>query len=140
MTGYFKNFLDGGESLFINEDALELEWVPKELPFRENQQQQIADSIKPLLSLRNGKNIFVYGDPGIGKTAATKWILRDLEETTDEVEAVYVNCWQKNTTYKIFVEICHSLGYRFTQNKNTEEIFGIIKNIVNKKLSSSLWM
>ena len=131
--GYFDRHLGSDESLFRNEDSLDLEWLPKTIPFRENQQQAIASAIMPLLSKRNGKNLFVYGDPGIGKTAAARWILRDLEETTDEVDPVYINCWQKNTSYKVFVEICHVLGYKFTQNKNTEEIFTIIKNLVNKK-------
>ncbi|MBD3318977.1 AAA family ATPase [Candidatus Woesearchaeota archaeon] len=130
---YFKDFLGADESLFRNEDALDLEWLPKVIPYREEQQQHIATCIKPLLAKRNGKNLFIYGDPGIGKTAATRSLLRDLEETTDEVEGVYINCWQKNTSYKVCVEICHLLGYKFTQNKNTEEIFAIIKNIVNKK-------
>ena len=131
--GYFDRHLSADESLFKNEDALDLEWLPKEIPFRENQQGAVASAIMPLISKRNGKNVFVFGDPGIGKTAAVRWILRDLEETTDEIDPVYINCWQKNTSYKIFVEICHVLGYKFTQNKNTEEIFSIIKNIVNKK-------
>ncbi len=133
VMSYFKNMLTGGESLFKNEDALDLEWVPKVLPFREGQQQVIVESIKPLLTRHNGKNVFMFGDPGVGKTAATRWVLRDLEENTDEVYAVYVNCWQKNTTYKIFVEICTQLGYAFTQNKNTEEIFNVIKTMVNKR-------
>jgi cell division control protein 6 len=130
---YFKNFLSGDESLFRNEDALDLEWLPKEIPFRDQQQHAIASCIKPLLMNRNGRNMVVYGDPGMGKTAATRWILRDLEDASDEVETIYINCWQKNTTYKVFVEICQLIGYKFTQNKNTEEIFNIIKNILNKK-------
>ncbi len=129
----FKDMLKQGETLFKNEVALDPEWVPKLLPFRDNQQFRIAACIKPLLQDRNGKNCIVYGAPGIGKTAATKWVLRDLEENTDDIHPIYVNCWQKNTTYKIFVEICEQLGYRFTQNKNTEELFKVIQNIVNKK-------
>ena len=130
---YFKNVLSDGESLFKNDDALDLEWVPKVIPFRESQQSRIADCIKPLLAGRNGKNLFVYGDPGIGKTAATRWVLRDLEENTDEVAALYVNCWQKNSSYKVLIDICHQLGYKFTQNKNTDEIFAVIRNMLNKK-------
>ncbi len=125
--------INAEESLFKNEDALDLEWVPKILPYREEQQHQIASCIKPLLQNRNGRNIFVYGTPGTGKTAATKWVLRDLEETTDEIIPVYVNCWQKNTTYKITLDLCQQLGYNFTQNKHTEELFNVVKNIINKK-------
>jgi len=123
----------GGESLFRNEDALDLEFVPKMLPFREFQQKRAAACIRPLLEDRSGRNALVHGPPGIGKTAALKWVMRELEETTDDVYMTYINCWQKNTTFKIFEELCQQLGYKFTQNKRTEELFDVIKNIVNKK-------
>jgi cell division control protein 6 len=131
--GLFDTALKEGESLFKNEDALDYEFVPKELPFRENQQHTLAACIKPLLQDRNGRNVFVYGPPGIGKTAATRWVLKELEENTDDIHTLYINCWQKNTTFKIFAELCHLLGYKFTQNKNTEELLGIIKNHTLKK-------
>lgn len=131
--GLFDNALNEGESLFKNEDALDYEFVPKELPFRESQQHLLASCIKPLLQGKNGRNAFIYGAPGIGKTAATRWVLKELDETTDDIHTLYVNCWQKNTTFKIFAELCNLLGFKFTQNKNTEELLGIIKNHTIKK-------
>ena len=131
--GLFDGVLKDGETLFKNEDALDYEYIPKELPFRENQQHALAACIKPLLQDRNGRNVFVYGAPGIGKTSATKWVLKNLEESTDDIHTLYINCWQKNTTYKIFVEICSLLGYKFTQNKNTEELLSVIKQNTIKK-------
>jgi len=130
---FFGDMLGAGESLFKNEDALNPDFIPKVLPYRGMQQAQIAGAIKHLLQGRNGRNMFIYGAPGIGKTAATKWVFRDLEDNTDDVYVVYINCWQKNSTYKVFVEACNQLGYKFTQNKNTEELFKVIQNIVNKK-------
>jgi cell division control protein 6 len=131
--GLFDDVLREGESLFKNEDALDYEYIPKALPFRENQQLALAACIKPLFQDRNGRNAFVFGAPGIGKTAAAKWVLKDLQETSDDVYGVYINCWQKNTTFKIFEAICHDLGYKFTQNKHSEELLGVIKNYTLKK-------
>lgn len=123
--------------IFKNEDALDTEWLPKNLPYRETQHHQIAACIKPLLQGRNGRNCIISGAPGIGKTAAVKLVLKELEEHPDasapDTAILYVNCWQKNTTYKIFIELCEQLGYKFVQNKNTEDLFKIIANIVNKK-------
>jgi len=65
----FKDMLGADESLFKNELALDYSFLPKLLPHRENQQRYIATSIKPLLMQKNGRNLFVYGAPGIGKTA-----------------------------------------------------------------------
>ncbi|MBI2651738.1 AAA family ATPase [Candidatus Woesearchaeota archaeon] len=129
----FKGMLRADESLFKNEVALDYTFLPKILPHRENQQRQIAACIKPLLIGKNGKNLFIHGAPGIGKTAAMKFVLNELEEETEEVVSIYINCWQKNTTFKIIVEICETLGYKLTHNKRTEELFEVIKNILNKK-------
>ncbi len=129
----FKDMLESSQTLFKNEDSLDPEWVPKLLPHRDKQQFSVANCIRPLTQGRNGINILIYGTPGIGKTAAVKWVLRDLEENTDEIYSIYINCWQKNTSYKILCEICTQLNYSFTQNKNTDELFDVVKNIVNKK-------
>jgi cell division control protein 6 len=131
--GIFDSGLKDGETLFNNEDALDYAYIPKELPFRENQQHALAACIKPLFQGRNGRNVFVYGAPGIGKTAATRWVLQEIEETGDEVRTIYINCWQKNTTFKIFEAICHEIGYKFTQNKHSEELLNVIKNYTVKK-------
>lgn len=128
----FKDMLKEGESLFKDPVALDFDYIPKLLPYREKEQRYVAECIKPLLKQRNGRNLFIYGAPGIGKTAAIKWVLRDLEEETDEVIPIYINCWKQNTTFKILVEICEQIGYRFTQNKKTNQIFEIIKEHMNK--------
>jgi len=131
--GVFDKILKNNESVFADDVALDYDYVPKLMPYRSNEQFKIATAIKPLFAERNGKNIIVVGKPGIGKTLAIKHIMKELEEETDDIVPIYVNCWQKNTSYKVLLEICDILGYKFTQNKKTEELFSIIKEIVNKK-------
>ncbi len=129
----FDDVLGAGESLFRNEDALEYEFLPKLLPYREREQEAIARCISPLFQGRNGRNALVHGAPGIGKTAAARFVLRELEEKTDDILVCYVNCWQVNTSYKVFLELCEQLGFKFTQNKNSGELLKVIGSIVNKK-------
>jgi len=129
----FKDMLGADESLFKNELALDYSFLPKILPHREKQQRYMAEIINPLLYGKNGKNLFIYGAPGIGKTAAMKFVLKELEEETEQVVPIYINCWQKNTTFKIITEICEQLGYKLTHNKRTEELFDVVKNMLNKK-------
>ena len=131
--GLFDTTLRDDQTLFRNEEALDFDFIPKLLPYREQQQRAVATLIQPLLTGRNGRNLLVFGPPGVGKTAAIRWVLNDLEETSDDVYIIYINCWQKNTTFQIVAEICDQLGYKFTQNKRTDELFTVIKNIVNKK-------
>tara|TARA_Y100000310_G_scaffold343416_1_gene450941 strand:- start:5672 stop:6739 length:1068 start_codon:yes stop_codon:yes gene_type:complete len=129
----FKDMLSSDESLFKDEEALNYDFVPRLLPFRDMQQKQIAECIKPLFNDRSGRNCFVSGAPGIGKTAAIRWVLRDLEDHTEEIQPFYINCWQKNTTYKVMLELCEQLGYKFTQNKKTEELFKVVNGLLINK-------
>ncbi len=129
----FNDMLGSEESLFKNEQALDFAFQPKPMKYREEQQRYMANCIKPLFQNRNGKNLFVYGIPGIGKTLACNQLIKELEETTDDIAPLYVNCWHKNTSFKVYLEICALLGYRLTQNKNGDELFRVIKEMLNKK-------
>lgn len=130
----FENKLKDSESLFLDEIALDTEYIPKILKFRENEQKYIATCINPLLQERNGRNLVITGAPGIGKSAATRWVLRELEEkySSDEIQPLFINCWKKDTAYKIALEICEQIGYKFVQNRNTDELLKEITKILNK--------
>lgn len=129
--GLFDNVLEDGQSLVKNEYALDYEFLPKALPFRENEQHHLASCIKTMFNGRSGRNVLIHGAPGIGKTAATKAVIRDLEEQTDEVGIVFINCWNHNTTYKIMVEAAEQLGFKFTQNKNTMDLVKVVARLAN---------
>ncbi len=129
----FNNMLKDSESLFRDEIALDYDYLSKLLPYREKEQFYMANCIKPLFQKRTGKNLLIHGPPGIGKTAATRHILRELDYETDEIAAIYVNCWKKNTSYKIAMDICQQLGCKFLQNKTKEELFELIRKNLNKR-------
>ena len=130
--GVFDDVLRSDQTVVKNDEALDYEFLPKLLPYREKEQKYLATCIKPLFNERSGRNLFIYGPPGIGKTAAVRHVLRDLEEETDSIEILFVNCWQHNTSYKVLLEMCDLLGYKFTQNKKTVELYKIVSSIVNK--------
>jgi cell division control protein 6 len=129
----FDDMLKSDESLFMDAVVLDYDYLPKLIPYREKEQKHVALCIKPLFSERTGKNILLHGPPGVGKTAAVRHLFKELEESIDDVLPIFINVWQKNTTYKIVIEICEQLNYNFTQNKKTEELFKIIENQLNKK-------
>jgi len=127
--GFFED--KGNASVFLNSVALDYSFVPKLIPYRENQQHYIATCIKPLFQDRNGRNLFIHGKPGIGKTVATVHVLNELEEKSDIIP-IYINCWKKNTAHKISLEICDKIGYKFTLNKSTDELLMAITGILNR--------
>ncbi|MBS3133477.1 AAA family ATPase [Candidatus Woesearchaeota archaeon] len=138
--GAFNGMLKGGESLVKNELALDYSYIPKLIPYREGQMRTIAAAIKPLFQKRNGRNMFIYGLPGVGKTVAVKHILKEIEEESEDVTPFYINCWQKNTAFKILTEMCDVVGYKLVQNKRTEELFDIVKQYVNKSERSAVFV
>ncbi|PIO06937.1 NACHT domain-containing protein [Candidatus Woesearchaeota archaeon] len=129
----FKNMLQSGESLVKNEQVLDFDYQPKLVKFRESQQFAIADCIKPLFNSKNGSNVLVFGSSGIGKTLACNHVITELEQETDLIIPVYVNCWENNTTYKVALCICQQLDYPFTQNKKGIELFEVIAENMNQK-------
>lgn len=129
----FKDLLKSSESLIKDPIALDFDYVPKLLPYRENQQKYMATCIKPLFSEVNGKNLLVTGTQGIGKTASCKHVLRELEQETDDIYVMYINCWKKNSAYKIVVDMCGQIGYKWVQNKRTDELLNELVKILNKK-------
>ena len=138
--GAFNGMLKGGESLVKNELALDYSYIPKLIHYREGQMRTIAAAIKPLFQKRNGRNMFIYGLPGVGKTVAVKHILKEIEEESEDVTPFYINCWQKNTAFKILTEMCDVVGYKLVQNKRTEELFDIVKQYVNKSERSAVFV
>lgn len=119
--------------MFRDTVVLDYDFRPKVLKYRESEQMRFATAIRPLLQGHNGRHLFVYGAPGVGKTTACRHVLRELEEEAEDVIPIYVNCWKENTTYKIFYKICEDLGFKFLINKKTSELFSLIKTQLNKK-------
>ncbi len=130
--GIFETMLKEGETIFLNEYALDFSFQPKLLLHREKEQFAIANSIVPLFAERTGKNMMVYGRPGIGKTLAVLHVFKELEDEHEEILPIYVNCWQNNSTYKIAIALCEAVNYKFYQNKKTHEIFKDLEEKFNK--------
>tara|TARA_Y100000310_G_C20627494_1_gene786771 strand:- start:450 stop:1523 length:1074 start_codon:yes stop_codon:yes gene_type:complete len=136
----FKDMLKSGESLFRDTIVLSYDFQPKLLKYRENEQMRFAVAIRPLLQERSGRNLFVYGAPGIGKTTACRHVIRELEESGEEVVPIYINCWKENTTFKIFTKICEEFGHKFLQQKKTTDLFNIIRAKLNKAGTSAVFI
>jgi len=114
--GLFEKILHDDESFIKDFEVLDFSYMPKKILYREREQNEIAFAIKPLFNKTNGSNLLIHGVQGIGKTIACKRILEELEEY-DEIETIYVNCWQYNTEFKILSYINDELGNIVSSNK-----------------------
>lgn len=97
-------------SVFKNEEVLSQEYLPDILPHRETQIQTVAKNILPVAKGKSAQNIFLFGGPGLGKTAVTKFIFRNFEEEYPNVKTIYVNCWDCNTSIALLSKLTIDLG------------------------------
>ena len=111
------------ESFFMNSDALENSFLPRLLPYREEQHRYLAECIRPLQNKRSGTNLLIMGGVGIGKTACVRFILRKLMEETENVMPIYINCWKKDTTPKIVYEIAKQIGMSSAEKITSDQLF-----------------
>jgi len=123
-------------SVFKREEALYPEYLPLNLPHREGQIRLISENLSLLLKNNKPMNIFIYGPPGVGKTAVAKFILREFEQYSG-IKNIYINCWQYNTSFAILSEIGIAIG-AFVSRRGwaKDEIFSrIVQTMENKKLN-----
>jgi cell division control protein 6 len=123
-------------SVFKREEVLYPEYLPLNLPHREGQIRLISENLSLLLKSNKPMNIFIYGPPGVGKTAVAKFILREFEQYSG-IKNIYINCWQYNTSFAILSEIGIAIG-AFVARRGwaKDEIFSrIVQAMGNKKLN-----
>lgn len=130
----FKDILSSDESLFLNPQFLDLDFQPKLILYRDSQQHYIASCIKPLLQKRSGKNLLIIGKCGVGKTVCLRHVLKELnEDYGDDIFCLYINCWKKDTPFKIIVELAQQLGYSWIHNKSYDELTKTVIGLINEK-------
>jgi archaeal cell division control protein 6 len=121
--------------LIKNANVLEEDYTPEQILCRDDVLKQYTSVFKPIYKGRPPQNAFLYGDTGVGKTAATKYLRENLErdialknEQLDEsdqitLNVVWINCENfttgdhKTSSYQVAVGIVNRLrdkGNRIT--------------------------
>lgn len=100
-----KNLLMWDESLFQDMEVFEFDFVPGQFDFRDTQEQELAFQIQP--ALRGGRplNTICRGLPGTGKTTSIRKLFTEIEEHTNKIVPVLINCQLDNTKFAIFSQI-----------------------------------
>lgn len=115
--------------IFKEERALHPEYLPGILPHREEEVKRIAKNLTPASKGRIPQNTFLYGAPGLGKTASTKFVFREFEKFSG-IKTVYLNCWDYKTAPTILSKICIELGI-FVQRRGISKD-EILERFVNE--------
>lgn len=127
LDSIFKKAIEGPR-IFKNKSALFHDYIPDKLLFRENEIKKLAYLFSNLLRGYRSSNLFIYGKPGTGKTAVTKYVVKKFLEAAanhgKRINFSYVNCRLAGTEYRIVYNIATDvkLSIPFT-GLSTEEAF-----------------
>ncbi|MBR6011107.1 MAG: ORC1-type DNA replication protein [Methanomicrobium sp.] len=107
-----KDLLMWDETLFRDVEVFEIDYMPEQFDFRDSQIRELAINVKPGLAGARPLNTICKGLPGTGKTTTVKMLFSDIEEKTQKIIPVYINCQIDNTKFAIFSQIYKKLTKR----------------------------
>ena len=98
------------ETLFRDPDVFEIDYIPDQFNYRENQMRELSFLLKPGLKGGRPLNAIIKGTPGTGKTTSVRKIFSDLDDIDSMMVPVQVNCQIENTRFSILSEIYKRLA------------------------------
>lgn len=115
---------DRDNSLYKNRDALLEEYTPNNLVGRDEELEEYHAALQPIINGEAPSNIFLYGKSGVGKTAATRFLLSQLMEDAARYEdlsldIIEINCDGLNSSYQVAVRLVNTLRDAADQISNT---------------------
>ncbi len=130
---------DRDTTIFRNEDVLREDYQPERLEERDDELEQFKSHLQPVINGRQPRNIFLYGKTGVGKTAATRYLLDHLEADAQayddlRITTVYCNCEDLNSSYQVAVELVN----KFREPTNRLSATGYPLNEVYRRLYNEL--
>lgn len=106
--------VESGKSLITNREILHFTYIPDSIPHRNSEQEQITQTLIPILKHSRPSNLLVYGKPGTGKTLVVKKILSQIQKRVEKsnfpIKLVYANSKEETTLYGLLVGFGRELG------------------------------
>jgi cell division control protein 6 len=137
----FDKFLNQKRVLVKNKQILQSSYIPDELPHRQEQVDQIASVLVTALRGDRPSNIMIFGKTGTGKTAAMKYLGKELKRADTElgnVEFIYMNCEVVDTQYGVLQNIGNQIILDFEERIpftgwSTEKVYNSLMSKIDEE-------
>ncbi|MEM0107110.1 MAG: AAA family ATPase [Candidatus Micrarchaeaceae archaeon] len=92
--------------IFANREVLSPHYIPSHLIGREREINSIEHAVAPALKGERGRNLFIYGKTGVGKTSCVKYVIDEVKNLPNTRGVIsYINCRVYNSRYRVLSRI-----------------------------------
>ena len=142
------NAAESGKSIIKNRDILHFTYIPETIQHRNSEQEQVTQSLLPILKQSRPSNLLVYGKPGTGKTLVVKKVIYKIQDRVEKsnfpIKLIYTNSKDETTLYGLLVSLGRQLGLNEKDLPGTglaiSEVFKRILNTIEKNEINAIFV
>lgn len=110
--------------IYRERDALREDYQPDELVGRDEEIRTYKAALQPVINGEQPNNVFLYGKTGVGKTAATRYLLGHLREDAAKYDDIslsiqFLNCDGLTSSYQVATHLVNEFRSEHDQISTT---------------------
>ncbi len=141
QTNVFDKYIASDAIFKSDREMLRPSYIPKVLPHREKEIDQLAAIVSTGLRGDRPSNVLIFGKTGTGKTATVKFIANEASRVSTasaSIDFIYVNCCEVDTNYSVLQHMAN----KFITNPeerapyngwSIERVLSLFKEMVDKQ-------
>ncbi len=131
------DFENSTGNIIKDQEKLSFDFVPEELPNREEEMQKLFGLYRGIVSSNVSQNVLIYGPVGTGKTVTAKRFCMDFEDWAKDrdqnIDSVFVNCRKRKNNSSAMWKIVHHFDRGFPDRGfSVEEMMKIVKEKIEE--------